>query len=133
MPIDVNKMPRLGFGLMRLPQKDGKIDHEQVCRMVDAYMAAGLNYFDTAYVYHGGLSEVEIREALIKRYPRDAYTITDKLSLFMTRGEEDFPGFFQAQLERLRRSAEADDDQAIVDGLMGIVKTYHPNRDMLGD
>ena len=46
--IDVSKMPKLGFGLMRLPQKDEKIDHEQVCKMVDAYLAAGLNYFDTA-------------------------------------------------------------------------------------
>ncbi|MBQ1287008.1 MAG: aldo/keto reductase, partial [Erysipelotrichaceae bacterium] len=44
-------MPKLGFGLMRLPEIDGVIDHEQVCRMVDLYMQAGLTYFDTAYVY----------------------------------------------------------------------------------
>ncbi len=52
--IDLNTMPKMGFGLMRLPEADGKIDLEQVCRMVDAYMQAGFNYFDTAYVYHGG-------------------------------------------------------------------------------
>ena len=56
MSIDLEKMPKLGFGLMRLPEKDGQIEHDKVCQMVDAYMAAGLNYFDTAYVYHEGLS-----------------------------------------------------------------------------
>lgn len=43
--IELNNMPKLGFGLMRLPQTDGQIDYEQVCRMVDAYMASGLNYY----------------------------------------------------------------------------------------
>ena len=57
MSIDLNTMPKLGFGLMRLPEKDGKIDIAHVSRMVDAYMQAGMNYFDTAYVYHGGNSE----------------------------------------------------------------------------
>ena len=51
--------PKLGFGLMRLPTVEGKpdeIDHEQVSRMVDMFMEAGLTYFDTAYVYGKGLS-----------------------------------------------------------------------------
>ena len=44
--------PKLGFGLMRLPKlPDGKIDVEQVKKMVDLFMEAGLTYFDTAYVY----------------------------------------------------------------------------------
>lgn len=68
-----NIMPKLGFGMMRLPQKNGEIDLEQVCYMVDAYMEKGLNYFDTAYVYHGGRSETAIREAIVKRYPREFY------------------------------------------------------------
>ena len=55
MSIDLNKMPKLGFGLMRLPEKDGVINLDEVCRMVDAYLDAGLTYFDTAYVYHGGI------------------------------------------------------------------------------
>ena len=59
MSIDLNMMPKLGFGLMRLPEKEGKIDLEHLNRMVDAYMQAGMNYFDTAYVYHGG----EFRES----------------------------------------------------------------------
>ena len=79
MAIELSKMPKLGFGLMRLPETNGKIDHEEVCRMVDAYMAAGLNYFDTAYVYHKGLSEVEAREALVKRYPRESFMLATKL------------------------------------------------------
>ena len=45
MSIDLNTMSKLGFGLMRLPEKDGVIDLEQVCRMADAYLDAGLTYF----------------------------------------------------------------------------------------
>ena len=64
---------------MRLPEKDGVIDHEHLCRMVDSYMKSGLNYFDTAYIYHGGKSEVAIREALVKRYPRESFMVATKL------------------------------------------------------
>ena len=49
MSIDLQKMPKLGFGLMRLHEKDGVIDSEHLNRMVDAYMQAGMNYFATAY------------------------------------------------------------------------------------
>ena len=79
MSIQLEAMPKLGFGLMRLPEKEGTIDIEQVCRMVDAYMEAGMNYFDTAYVYHGGNSEKAIREALVKRYPRNRFMLATKL------------------------------------------------------
>ena len=79
MSIDLSKMPKLGFGLMRLPEKDGEIDIEHVKRMVDKYMQMDMNYFDTAYVYHGGKSEVAAREALVKRYPRDSFMIATKL------------------------------------------------------
>lgn len=50
MSTEMNAMPKLGFGLMRLPEKDGVIDHDHVCRMVDRYMKAEMNYFDTAYI-----------------------------------------------------------------------------------
>ena len=79
MNIDLSSMPKLGFGLMRLPEKDGEIDIEHVKKMVDKYMQMGMNYFDTAYVYHGGKSEVAAREALVKRYPRDSFMIATKL------------------------------------------------------
>jgi predicted aldo/keto reductase-like oxidoreductase len=100
MAIDLTKMPKLGFGLMRLPEKDGQIDHGQVCSMVDKYMKAGMNYFDTAYVYHGGRSEEAAREALVKRYPRDSFMIATKLPAWEIRKEEDIERVFNVQLER---------------------------------
>ena len=100
MSIDLTKMPKLGFGLMRLPEKDGKIDIEHVCRMVDKYMQAGMNYFDTAYVYHGGKSEVAAREALVKRYPRDSFMIATKLPAWEIKQESDIERLFNEQLER---------------------------------
>ena len=100
MSIDLSKMPKLGFGMMRLPENDGVIDHEQVCRMVDDYMKAGMNYFDTAYVYHGGRSEVAAREALVKRYPRDSFMIATKLPAWEIKKAEDVDRIFEEQLER---------------------------------
>lgn len=98
-------MKKLGFGCMRLPlvsQDDPRsVDIETVKLMVDQFMANGFTYFDTATPYHRGNSEVALREAVVKRYPRPSYTITDKLSLFMIRKEEEIPGFFEGQLERL--------------------------------
>ena len=100
MSIDVNAMPKLGFGLMRLPEQDGNIDLDHVCRMVDMYMEAGLNYFDTAYVYHGGNSEKVIKEALVKRYPRDQYMVATKLPAWCMNSEADRDRIFTEQLER---------------------------------
>ncbi len=98
--IDINSMPKLGFGLMRLPEKDGKIDIEHVCRMVDAYMQSGMNYFDTAYIYHSGLSEVAAREALVKRYPRESFMLATKLPAWEMKSEADVERIFNEQLER---------------------------------
>lgn len=67
---------KLGFGLMRLPQKDGVIDVEQVKEMVDHFMEAGFTYFDTAWAYAG--SEDAIRQALVERYPRERYQLATK-------------------------------------------------------
>lgn len=100
MKIDLDKMPKLGFGLMRLPEKDGQIDHERVCTMVDKYMAAGLNYFDTAYIYHGGKSEVAAREAIVKRYKRDSFMLATKLPAWEIKKAEDVDRIFNEQLER---------------------------------
>ena len=100
MAIQLEKMPKLGFGLMRLPEKDGKIDHDHLCRMVDAYLQAGMNYFDTAYVYHGGNSEKAIREALVKRHPRDSFMLATKLPAWCLKNKEDRDRIFNEQLER---------------------------------
>ncbi len=69
--------PKLGFGLMRLPEKGGVIDVEQVKVMVDLFLDAGFTYFDTAFVYPG--SEDAIAKALVQRHPRDSYTLATKL------------------------------------------------------
>ena len=53
-----DKTPKLGFGLMRLPMLGDEIDMEQVKSMVDKFMEKGFTYFDTAYVYINGKSEV---------------------------------------------------------------------------
>ena len=100
MSIDLSRMPKLGFGLMRLPEKGGVIDHEHVCRMVDKYMKAGMNYFDTAYIYHGGKSEIAAREALVKRYPRDSFMIATKLPAWEMRSKADVQRIFDDQLEK---------------------------------
>lgn len=67
---------KLGFGLMRLPQKDGQIDVEQTKEMVDLFMDAGFTYFDTAWAYTG--SEDAIRQALVERYPRESFQLATK-------------------------------------------------------
>ena len=100
MAVNVSEMPKLGFGLMRLPEEDGTIQIDRVCEMVDAYMKAGLNYFDTAYVYHGGKSEVAAREAVVKRYPRDSFKIATKLPAWEMKTKEDRDRIFNEQLER---------------------------------
>ena len=73
--IDTN-VKKLGFGLMRLPQKDGAIDIEQTKTMVDQFLAAGFTYFDTAWAYPG--SEDAIRQALVERYPRESFQLATK-------------------------------------------------------
>ena len=100
MSINVNEMPKIGFGLMRLPETDGAIDIDKVCKMVDSYLAAGFNYFDTAYVYHGGNSERAVKEAIVKRHPRDSFTVATKLPAWSIHSFEDRDKIFEEQLER---------------------------------
>ena len=69
---------KLGFGLMRLPRRGVKIDVKQVSQMVDLFLDAGFTYFDTARIYPG--SEAATRKALVKRHPRDSFTIATKLN-----------------------------------------------------
>ena len=76
----------LGFGLMRLPKVGEEIDVAQTSQMVDAFLAAGFTYFDTAYVYTG--SEDAIRKALVERHPRDSYTLATKLNARVAKTEE---------------------------------------------
>lgn len=80
--------PKLGFGFMRLPKINGKVDMEQTKQMVDLFMEAGLTYYDTAYVYDDGDSERAIKEALVDRYPRESYTLATKLCAWLQAHDE---------------------------------------------
>lgn len=91
---------KLGFGLMRLPTLNGEIDLEQVKAMVDRFMEAGFTYFDTAYIYHGGKSEVAAGEALVRRYPRASFQLATKLPMWAVQKPEDMERIFRTQLDR---------------------------------
>ncbi len=91
---------KLGFGCMRLPEgPDGKIDREHAQRMVDYAFENGINYFDTAWMYHNGESEVFIGEAL-KKYDRESYWLTSKMPMNMLTAKEQVAETFEKQLEK---------------------------------
>lgn len=87
-----------GFGCMRLPMKGDEVDTAEMNRMVDAFLDAGFNYFDTAHGYLQGKSETALKECLASRYPRDRYILTDKLTANFFTTEEDIRPFFESQL-----------------------------------
>ena len=72
------KLSALGMGNMRLPQKDGKIDYEKAQEIIDLAYERGINYYDTAFRYHSGESEIFIGKALAK-YPRESWYLASKL------------------------------------------------------
>jgi predicted aldo/keto reductase-like oxidoreductase len=78
----VKSMPKLGFGLMRLPRSDKEkdiIDTDETAEMANMFLDAGLKYFDSAYVYNG--SEAAAKVSITSRHPRDSYYITSKLNV----------------------------------------------------
>ena len=91
---------RLGFGGMRFSLLDnGKIDRVKAAEMVDLAYKSGVNYYDTAYGYHNGESEVALGEAL-KKYPRESFYLADKMPLFFCDAKSDVDRIFNEQLER---------------------------------
>jgi len=74
------------------------VDYEEFCRMADAFIASGLNYFDTAHGYIGGQSETAIRDCVAKRYDRSRFLLTDKLTDPYFKRQEDIRPFFENQL-----------------------------------
>lgn len=93
----------LGFGWMRLPllsDKSTDFDYDQIGRMVDAFLEAGFNYFDTSYVYHDGGSELAIKQCLTDRYPRDRYILASKLPTFAITEEAQVDAIFHEQLKK---------------------------------
>ena len=97
-------MTELGMGMMRLPllKEDDftNIDYEQVNKMVDTYMDAGFNHFDTAYVYHEGVGEDAFKKCVVERYPRESFKIATKLPLFVITEESQLEPLFAEQLEK---------------------------------
>ena len=96
----IKSMPKLGFGLMRLPQNGSEIDIPQTCKMVDLFLSKGFKYFDTAYGYGNGASEIAIGEALVKRYPRNSYYLATKLPAWTAKNTEDAHQMFYTSLQR---------------------------------
>jgi predicted aldo/keto reductase-like oxidoreductase len=95
-----NSIKKLGFGLMRLPMLDGKIDIEQTKQMVDLFMGKGFSYFDTAYGYINGTSEAAVKDALVGRYPRESFQLATKLPAFAASDAEEAKRMFWTSLER---------------------------------
>ena len=91
---------KLGFGLMRLPMIENEIDLEQTRKMADLFLQKGFTYFDTAYVYTGGKSEVAMREAVVERYPRESFQLATKLPVWEVKSRADMDRLFATQLER---------------------------------
>lgn len=96
------QLSRLGMGNMRLPRvgdaPDGEIDYEHAEAIIDYAMSSGINYYDTAWMYHGGKSEEFLGKALVARYPRASFCVATK---FHIQANPDFREVFETQLRRL--------------------------------
>ena len=96
------RLSRLGMGNMRLPTKgerNGHIDEEKSQEIIDYLMASGVNYYDTAYMYHGGKSELFVGKAL-KKYPRDSYFLADKMPTYPLKEGKTPQEIFEEQLQK---------------------------------
>lgn len=97
------KVSILGFGCMRFPQKDGKIEEEEATPMLRYAIDNGLNYVDTAYIYHEGESEAFVGRALKDGY-REKVKLATKLPTWLVNSTEDMDKYLNEQLERLQTS-----------------------------
>ena len=96
------KLSALGMGAMRLPVVNGDdaaIDEKAVTAMVDYAMEHGVNYYDTAWGYHGGHSEIVMGRALGK-YPRESYYLADKFPGYDLSNMDKVESIFEKQLEK---------------------------------
>ena len=91
---------KFAFGCMRMQcNEQGEIDMDNFRAMVDCYLDAGFNYFDTAHVYFDGKSELALKGGLTSRYPRESYVLTNKLTSSCFKTEADILPLFQTQLD----------------------------------
>ena len=89
-----------GFGMMRLPMIGEDVDVDATCKMVDAFLDAGFNYFDTAYFYIDYKSELAVKSCVTDRHPRESYVLADKLTASCYETEADIRPLFAHQLEK---------------------------------
>ncbi len=101
MPGNGDELSILGFGCMRLPQKDGKIDEDRAARQLRHAIDQGVNYVDTAWPYHAGESEPFVGRALADGY-REKVKLATKLPSWMIHNRQDMDVYLNAQLEKLR-------------------------------
>ncbi|WP_313339166.1 aldo/keto reductase [Sedimentibacter sp.] len=92
-------MPRLGYGCMRFPVKDDKIDFDKAKELIHHAYNSGINYFDTAYNYHGGESETFLGKVL-PEFKRESYYLTSKLPVWKVNEEGDAEKLFNEQLQK---------------------------------
>ncbi|MBN2300366.1 MAG: aldo/keto reductase [Acholeplasmataceae bacterium] len=99
----IDKNPSLlGFGCMRFPTISNDkpdIDEELSQKMIDYAYENGVNYFDTAYPYHNGLSELFIGKAL-KKYPRESFHLASKMPSWLIKSKDDAIRIFNEQLQK---------------------------------
>ena len=99
----IDKNPSLlGFGCMRFPvlsNESHDIDEVLAQKMIDYAYSRGVNYFDTAYPYHHGLSEIFVGKAL-KKYPRESFYLASKLPSWLIKSLDDVKRIFDEQLKK---------------------------------
>ena len=93
------KLSLLGFGAMRLPESDGKVDEAAVEAMVRTAIERGVNYFDTAWPYHAGMSE-RVMGKVLSKYSRESFYLADKYPGHQIMKDMDPARIFEEQLRR---------------------------------
>lgn len=101
IPAFGKEISRLGYGGMRFPKNGDEVDMDAAVQLLRKAYEMGINYFDTAMVYHKGESEKIFGKAF-EPYPRDSYLIADKMSIWLCSDEEDMKARFDNQLKTLK-------------------------------
>lgn len=100
MPLAGDKLSTLGFGCMRFPSNGTRVNEEEAIRQIRYAIDKGINYLDTAWPYHNGMSEIILGKALKGKY-REKVKIADKLPHWMCKTREDMDYYLNEQLKRL--------------------------------